>query len=357
MLILGKAGVSEERARKWAAAHGATRTFVGLARVYWRDAPARGGVCPEVAYAQAAHETAFGRFGGVIDATYRNPCGLKKAGGGGNHDPAAHKRFKSWEEGVRAHLDHLALYAGAKGYPRKDTPDPRHFPTIRGTAKTVEALGGKWAPSPTYGMRVAALIQSMGKEKSVTTETVVRPRKRPGWARDLPKIIYRDSPNQSMRPPWWRGGIEVVICHTPEGGYAGTVKYLQGRGSAVSYHVLLNEAGTEATQFVPWGRKAWHAKDDNSRSEGLSAAGYAASFRPLSEQGRVFARIVAFRLKERSLPAKWTRGKRGVKGFCRHADVQSDRRDPMSLAKWAVFVYMVKREYRRGQFRDSWGVT
>ena len=180
---------------------------------------------------------------------------------------------------------------------------------------------------------------------------------KPSWARILPKLVYKDSPNQSPRASWWQNGIEVVICHTPEGGYAGTVKYLQQRASEVSYHVLLNEAGTEATQLVPWGRKAWHAKDDNSRSEGLSAAGYASSFQPKSEQGRVFARMVAFRLKENNLPANWTRGKRGVKGFCRHADVQSDRSDPMSLAKWMVFVYLVKREHRRGGFRKSWGTA
>ena len=181
---------------------------------------------------------------------------------------------------------------------------------------------------------------------------------KPSWARSLPKLVYKESPNQSPRAGWWPS-IEVVICHTPEGSYSsGLQTCLAPRGDAsVSYHVLLNEAGTEATQLVPWGRKAWHAKDDNSRSEGLSAAGYASSFQPKSEQGRVFARMVAFRLKENNLPAKWTRGKRGVKGFCRHADVQSDRSDPMNLAKWMVFVYLVKREHRRGGFRKSWGTA
>src|SRR3990167_1550130 len=126
-------------------------------------------------------------------------------------------------------------------------------------------------------------------------------RKRPEWARNLPKIVYKDSPSQSPRASW--STVEAIICHTPEGGYDGTVRYLQTKASQVSYHVLLNETGTEATQLVPWSRKAWHAKDDNSRSEGLSAAGYAASFQPKSEQGRVFARMVAFRLKENGLPA------------------------------------------------------
>jgi hypothetical protein len=32
--------------------------------------------------------------------------------------------------------------------------DPRHFAWILGTAKTVEALGGKWAPSADYGQSI-----------------------------------------------------------------------------------------------------------------------------------------------------------------------------------------------------------
>jgi N-acetylmuramoyl-L-alanine amidase len=107
-----------------------------------------------VAYAQSALETGFGNFGGVINASFRNSCGLKTTQGGGNDDPNAHQRFPSWYTGVIACIDHLALYAGAPGYPKASTPDPRHFPSVYGTAPTVERLGGRWAPSPTYGTRI-----------------------------------------------------------------------------------------------------------------------------------------------------------------------------------------------------------
>lgn len=152
--ILGPAQATAEQAKAWARSRGATDEFIGLADLYWRLAPARGGVRADVAFCQAAKETGFGRFGGVIDASYHNPCGLKVAAGGGNDDPRAHQRFLDWETGVTAHLDHLALYAGAPGYPRGDTPDPRHFPAIRGVAPIVEALGGKWAPNPGYGASI-----------------------------------------------------------------------------------------------------------------------------------------------------------------------------------------------------------
>lgn len=77
-------------------------------------------------------ETGYGKFGGVLDESYHNPCGMKTSSGGGDYDPNAHQKFNSWDEGVQAHLDHLALYAGADGYPKSDTFDPRHFVTIKG---------------------------------------------------------------------------------------------------------------------------------------------------------------------------------------------------------------------------------
>ncbi|HOB44343.1 MAG TPA: N-acetylmuramoyl-L-alanine amidase, partial [Bacillota bacterium] len=155
--ILHTPRATQRQAKEWAKSKGATDTFISLADLYWSIAPSVG-VDPAVAYAQSAKETGYGKFGGVIDETYRNPCGLKTSEGGGNYDPRAHQRFASWEDGVSAHIDHLALYAGAEGYPKQGTLDPRHFPYLRGTAKTVEQLGGKWAPSATYGEDIVRLM-------------------------------------------------------------------------------------------------------------------------------------------------------------------------------------------------------
>ncbi len=146
--ILGVPQATAKQAQAWAKSRNATQVFVDLAPLYWQEAFGRGGVRPEVAYAQSAKETAFGRFGGVVPGPeWHNWCGLKTTAGGGNYEVSAHAKFPDDVAGVRAHLDHLALYAGAKGYPKIDTPDPRHFPYIAGTAKTVEELSGKWAGS------------------------------------------------------------------------------------------------------------------------------------------------------------------------------------------------------------------
>lgn len=159
--IISNTPVTAKQAKEWAKSKGATDTFISLADLYWKYAEKCGNVNPGIAYVQAAKETGYGKFGGVLDESYHNPCGLKKSSGGGDYDPDAHQRFNSWDEGVQAHLDHLALYAGANGYPKLNTYDPRHFATIKGKATTVNSLGGKWAPSVTYGEDVNKLYNDL----------------------------------------------------------------------------------------------------------------------------------------------------------------------------------------------------
>ena len=157
--IISDSEVTVKQAKKWAKSKGATETFIGLADLYFKYSSDCGDVNPAIAYVQAAKETGFGKFGGVLDESYHNPCGLKTSSGGGDTDKNAHQKFDSWDEGVQAHMDHLALYAGANGYPKDNTYDPRHFVTIKGKATTVNSLGTKWAPSATYGEEVNAIIQ------------------------------------------------------------------------------------------------------------------------------------------------------------------------------------------------------
>jgi N-acetylmuramoyl-L-alanine amidase len=146
--------------QQWARNKKATNEFIQLAPIFYKIAT-EVGINPVVAYAQSAKETGYGKFGGIIDRTYHNPCGLKTKQGGDDNDPNAHARFKTWEEGIQAHIDHLALYAGAPGYPKVNTPDPRHFAFLLGKATTVESLGGQWAPSPTYGIEILSLMKEI----------------------------------------------------------------------------------------------------------------------------------------------------------------------------------------------------
>ncbi len=112
--IVSEVFITVDDAKKWAQGKGATKEFVELADLYWEYSDEHGDVNPALAYVQATKETAYGNFGGVLDASYHNPCGLKTNKGGSDKDPKAHMKFKSWNEGVKAHLDHLALYAGGQ---------------------------------------------------------------------------------------------------------------------------------------------------------------------------------------------------------------------------------------------------
>lgn len=169
--VLGPPTILPSRAADWARSRNAATWFPDLAELYWAIAPLAG-VRPEVVFAQAARETGFGKFGRAVTREHHNFCGLKVHDSNSLPDDAAdtHFRFPTDEVGVKAHVDHTALYAGAPGYPISatkiivagravgymGTPDPRHFPHIRGTASTVEAMGGKWAPSLSYGYELVS---------------------------------------------------------------------------------------------------------------------------------------------------------------------------------------------------------
>lgn len=166
--IIDKPWGEKEKAKQWAKNRGATEIFIGLADLYWSFFEECGGVNPTMAYAQAALETGYGNFGGVVKEEFKNPCGLKTAVGI-DDSLDSHAKFKTWEDGVRAHLDHLALYAGAIGYPKAKSPDPKHYQYLFGVCKYVEDLGGMWAAGDDYGFKVIKLMESI-KETVITDD-------------------------------------------------------------------------------------------------------------------------------------------------------------------------------------------
>lgn len=155
--IVEAATALKDQAKQWAKNNGATPNFIALADLYWELYSDYGGVNPVAAYAQSALETGFGKFHGVIDETYKNPCKLKNIKAVDN-EPTFYTKFDTWKAGVSAHFDHLALYAGVEGYPRNNTKDPRHFPYLFGTVKYVEELSGKWVPAQDYGFTIIKLM-------------------------------------------------------------------------------------------------------------------------------------------------------------------------------------------------------
>jgi hypothetical protein len=149
-----KPSASKRSAHGWADSKGCAEVFHEIIDAGWKNARDIG-IDPAVFVAQSANETGFGKFGGVIDASFHNSGGIKTTAGGANDDPNAHQRFRDWKAGTLAHCAHLALYAGViSAAEAKRRGDPRAFDFIHGIAPTVQELGGKWAPNPDYGRSI-----------------------------------------------------------------------------------------------------------------------------------------------------------------------------------------------------------
>ena len=132
--------------------------------------------------AQSIKETGGGKFSGRVPPLFYNTCGLKirhlgVLGPSTDGDFAlAHQMFPNWAVGALAHVQHVCAYAG--WMPNEiDLPivDPRYelVVTANGTTgrKPMEdwsELGGRWAPSPTYGSEIETIMKDL-QDGVVTT--------------------------------------------------------------------------------------------------------------------------------------------------------------------------------------------
>ncbi|MFK9094763.1 N-acetylmuramoyl-L-alanine amidase [Bacillus salipaludis] len=116
------------------------------------------GIRGDVAFAQAMHETNYFRFTGIVKPEQNNFAGLGATGQGNSG-----ASFKTLEEGVLAHLQHLYAYAATDPLPAKyPLVDTRFNLVTRGSAPTWTALNGKWAvPGSTYGQSILDLYGKM----------------------------------------------------------------------------------------------------------------------------------------------------------------------------------------------------
>ena len=182
MKILGNGLVTYRQCETWLKNVGmANKIAIEVLPLLW-SAAVDNGIVPEILIAQAMIETGYFNFGGVLNASFHNTCGLKTTQGGGNYEANAHMKFATWKEGIQAHADHLALYAGAPKFPKYapncltytnpkyksngSTPDPRHFPSLYGKCPTVESLTGNWATSAKYAEKILSLVKDIREVKA-----------------------------------------------------------------------------------------------------------------------------------------------------------------------------------------------
>ena len=193
MNILGKATATYKQAEAWVkSVKTANKLLLENLPMIWKCAE-KNGINPVVMLAQVCCETGYFNFKGVLNASFHNTCGLKTTKGGGDYVANAHMRFSSWEEGLTAHADHLALYAGAKGFPKYSpntkgyenekykvngtTKDPRHFTYLYGKCPTVEGLSGTWATDKNYAKTLLSIIDRIHSTKAPVEVVESKPSK------------------------------------------------------------------------------------------------------------------------------------------------------------------------------------
>ena len=191
MNILGKATATYAQAEAWVkSVKTANKLLLQNLPIIWKAAEGNG-INPVMMLAQVCVETGYFNFGGVLNASFHNTCGLKTTKGGGDYEANAHMKFKSWEEGIQAHADHLGLYAGAKNCPKYSpntknytnekykangtTADPRHFTYLYGKYKTVESLAGTWATDKKYDKTLKNMMAKIEATKAPVVE-VTKPK-------------------------------------------------------------------------------------------------------------------------------------------------------------------------------------
>lgn len=122
------------------------------------------GIRPDVAFAQALHETGYFRYGGDVVPLQNNYSGLGTIGGG-----VKGAWFPSAQVGVRAQIQHLLAYVATRP-PQLAIADPRYELVKKssnfGKAITWTDLNGKWAvPGKTYGQMILTIHQKILREK------------------------------------------------------------------------------------------------------------------------------------------------------------------------------------------------
>lgn len=158
--ILGAGALTGDQLGQWFEATGRPSRLIGvsvreLARMFVEEGAAEG-VRGDVAFAQAVFETGHFQFSSNFP-----PEGHNFAGIGGSRP----MRFPDARVGVRAQIQLLRVYAAGSITGVHDLVEPRigKAPPA-GRVQTFEALAGRWAPGPDYGLKVLAVYARIWTE-------------------------------------------------------------------------------------------------------------------------------------------------------------------------------------------------
>lgn len=129
------------------------------------------GIDPVGMIAQSGKETSWGNFGGKVRPEFFNTAGNKISpaqqrlfpGITDGDNPLAHAMFASWKVGAEVQAQHLRRYAGMPVQPETLLVAPRYTAVAEANTHCVywADLGGKWAPSLSYGQEIEQIMVSL----------------------------------------------------------------------------------------------------------------------------------------------------------------------------------------------------
>ena len=128
-----------------------------LARFYVIEANLEG-INSDVAFAQMCLETGYLSFGNLVTKEMHNYCGL-----GAIDKNNKGEWFKTEQEGVRAHIQHLHAYGTTEDVTLKNQLIDKRYKWVRprGKAPTVFELAGTWAADKEYGQKLNVILSKM----------------------------------------------------------------------------------------------------------------------------------------------------------------------------------------------------
>ena len=141
---------------------------------------------------------------------------------------------------------------------------------------------------------------------------------------------------------------DLVVVHLMEGGYAGSVAWLCRAATQASAHLCMNDDGSEFTQLVPLGMKAWAECAFNGRAISIEAPGFTTKgVADATLKG--LARATAWLCHAYAIPPAWAEGGQG-RGVCSHHDLGQAGGGHVDIcgigdATWQAFMGLAKAEY------------
>lgn len=165
--ILGEAELREEQLVRYIRRKNShpqlNCTVEELVRYYYEEGESEG-VRADLALCQAIKETGCFAFGGDVQPSQNNYCGLGATGRG-----VRGQFFATPRRGVRAHIQHLMAYATTR-LPKQPILDERYevlrekYPQFYGKVDTWVGLNGKWAvPGRHYGQDILRIFDEVKK--------------------------------------------------------------------------------------------------------------------------------------------------------------------------------------------------